>query len=111
MVYVHEAHALDGFMPRGGSGGDPLVEEPLTLDERKGVAKTCSAKLDLAPMTVVVDDMNDTVCNRYDGWPERLYLIDGDGRIRFVGKRGPRDFDPDALDAAIHTLLEQQTKR
>ena len=41
VVYIKEAHALDGSMPKGGLDGAPLVEEPLELEERREVAKTC----------------------------------------------------------------------
>ena len=37
VVYIHEAHALDGRAPLGGSGM-PIVEEPVTMAEREEVA-------------------------------------------------------------------------
>ena len=41
----------------------------------------------------------------YGGWPDRLYLIDGGGRIAYQGGEGPFGFDPDALEAAVRAEL------
>jgi hypothetical protein len=105
VVYTREAHALDGSSPRGGDG-NPLVEEPLTLDERSSVAKTCVAKLDLAPLTTLIDNMDDSTSDAYASFPDRLYLVGKDGKIAYAGARGPRGFSPDELEDAIRVALE-----
>ena len=56
VVYIREAHALDGASPRGVGGDHPIVEEPLTIDERLPVATRCDAKLALTPFTVVIEN-------------------------------------------------------
>lgn len=109
MVYTREAHALDGSSPRGGEG-DPLVEEPTTLDERTRVAKTCSAKLDLGSIKTLIDDMEDSTSRAYDSFPDRLYLVGKDGKIAFTGERGPRGFSPDALEDAVRVQLDLEPK-
>jgi hypothetical protein len=99
-VYIHEAHAIDGAFPMTGAGR-PLVEEPSTLDERKALAKTCLAKLSLAPIPAVVDGMDDAVNRAYDAWPDRLVLVDRKGLVAYRGGPGPGGFKPDELDEAI----------
>ena len=103
LVYIREAHALDSSWPAGG-GRHPVVEDPVTLQERLTVATTCVERLDLAPMPTVVDGMDDRVSQSYGAWPERLYLIAKGGEVAYRGGPGPFEFDPDGLAAAIEAL-------
>jgi hypothetical protein len=107
IVYVREAHALDGNLPLGG-GGMPMVEEPVTLDERFEVAQTCAVNLDLEPMPMVVDNLADQTCRDYSAWPDRMFLVGTDGRIAYRGASGPYGFFPDELGAAIRTELGRE---
>ena len=106
VVYITEAHALDGASPKGGEDGSPIVEEPTTLAERRDVAQRCDIALGLAPMTVLLDNMKNTAGTAYSGHPDRLYLVGKDGRISYAGDRGPRGFKPDQLEDAIRVELE-----
>ena len=105
VVYISEAHAFDGASPRGGRDGNPIVEEPLTITERLAVATVCQERLDLAPMTVLIDDMKNTADKAYAGFPDRLYLVGKSGRIAYAGAPGPLGFDPDELEAAVRVEL------
>ena len=100
MVYIREAHALDSRSPLGG-GEHPIVEDPVTLDERNEVAKACMTKMALEPMPALVDNMDDAVSEAYAAWPDRMYLVGRDGQIVFHGGRGPFGFLPDELEEAI----------
>ncbi len=104
MVYIREAHALDGAMPNDRPGS-PIVEEPITADERKAVAKRCAGTLDMSPMTMLLDDMSDSTCQAYAAFPDRLFLVGKDGKIAFAGAQGPMGFDPDALEDGIREAL------
>ena len=104
VVYIREAHALDGKMPMGG-GGKPILEEPLSLGERREIAKRCSGALDLSPLRMVVDDMEDTTCAKYAAWPVRLFLVGRDGRVAYSGAQGPSGFKPAELASAIAAEL------
>jgi hypothetical protein len=104
VVYIREAHAIDSQAPMGGRGM-PIVEDPLTLEERRAVASVCMAKLALEPMPALVDDIDDKANTAYAAWPDRLYLIGRDGRIAYRGGPGPRGFKPEELEAAIKAEL------
>ena len=104
VVYIREAHALDSRSPMGG-GGMPIVEDPVTLEERQGVAQVCLAKLELEPMPALVDDIEDTANDAYHAWPDRIYLVGRDGRIAYHGGPGPFEFKPDELEEAIQDEL------
>ena len=88
-----------------GGNGMPIIEDPRTLVERRQVANTCIDKMDLGDMPTLVDDMEDTANQAYEGWPDRLYLIGKDGRVAYKGGRGPFGFAPDELEGAIKEEL------
>lgn len=104
VVYIKEAHALDSRAPMGG-GDNPIVEDPVTLLERQQVAQTCMTKLELEPIPALLDDLDDTVSDTYEAWPDRLFLVGKDGRMAFKGGPGPFGFDPEALAKAIEKEL------
>ena len=49
--------------------------------------------------------MDDSVGNAYSGMPDRLYLIDRDGRVAYKGGRGPFGYKPGEMEQAIIMLL------
>lgn len=101
MVYIREAHAIDSRSPMSVEMGAPIVEDPVSQDERDQVARACMTKLALEPMPALVDDMDDSVNADYAAWPDRLFLVGKDGRIAYSGGRGPFGFSPDELEDAI----------
>ena len=105
-MYIKEAHALDSASPMSG-GNAPVVQEPVTLEERLGLARQCTAALGLERLPTLVDEISDGVGTAYEGWPDRLYLVGLDGRISYAGGRGPRGFKPDELATAIEKALGQ----
>ncbi len=104
VVYIREAHPLDGYSPLGGDG-HPIVEDPQDLSERNRVAKTCSTRLALEPMPMLVDDVDDVVGDAYAAHPDRIYLVGRDGRVSYRGGEGPFLFDPGELETAIRLEL------
>jgi len=102
-VYVREAHAIDSESPMGRI----KLEDPMEDKERQHVAKTCAKKLKLS-MPAVVDKLDDKIAKAYGGIPDRLYLIDKEGRISYAGGLGPEGFMPDELEDAIRELLEMK---
>jgi hypothetical protein len=79
-----------------------LVEDPLTLAERRALAERCAADMQLS-FPVLVDGMDDAVEAAYAAWPERLYLVDIDGTVLYRGEKGPQGFDP----AGFGRVLEE----
>jgi hypothetical protein len=81
-----------------------VFAQPKTLEERTDVAAKCCVALKMT-IPLLVDDIDDPVGHAYSGMPDRLYLIDRDGRIAYKGGRGPFGFRPGELDQAIALLL------
>ncbi len=103
VVYIAEAHAIDSVWPMLKG---PLLEEPETLEERMANAGKCAVGLELKDFLTVVDGIDDRVMRSYQSWPDRLYLVGIDGKIAYKGGKGPFDFKPEQLDAAIAKELE-----
>jgi hypothetical protein len=104
VVYVREAHPEDGWIIAENRRSGIAVHDPQTEDERHAVASTCAAGLRVT-MPMVVDGVGNAVASAYGGWPDRLYLIGRDGRIRFQGGEGPFGFKPEELERAIEREL------
>jgi len=100
LVYCREAHAIDSWLPMEFGA----VEDPITFDERRDMARFCSRELGLT-LPAVVDELDDAVSRAYAGWPERLYLIDNDGKVVYRGGPGPFGFDPDGFEVALRQHL------
>ena len=105
VVYISEAHALDGASPNTMRNA-PLVEEPITFEERYAVAGTCMASLALKRLPAVVDGMDNATNIHYQAQPDRIYLVGKDGKIAYAGGRGPRGFNPFELEQAIRKELQ-----
>ena len=68
------------------------------------MGSACMVKLGLE-MPALVDEMDDRVATSFAAMPERLYLIDTDGRIVYKGGVGPMFFDPVEWGGAIEAYL------
>jgi hypothetical protein len=97
-VYIQEAHPDDEWQLDSNTEDDVVFDQPITFGMRQDVAQQCSAALSLT-MPCVVDDMGNSVDNAYAGWPERLFVVDADGRIAYSGGQGPFNFEPDEVAA------------
>ena len=110
VIYIREAHPVDGWWLGGGLLGLALklsrskaatdVYDPQTMESRKDVAARCEAALEYGIPTLV-DNMADDVNKAYAAWPTRLYLVGMDGRVSYAGGLGPFGFKPRELRAAI----------
>jgi Iodothyronine deiodinase/EF hand len=106
LVYVREAHPSDGWWMMSNQRIGIDIAQPQTDDEKRAVAATCQRRLDL-DIPFLVDSVDDEVSARYSGMPNRLYLLDTDGRIAFKNGRGPFGFHPRQLEQALVLLLAE----
>ena len=81
-----------------------LFRNPITNAERETVASSCVRKLHIA-IPALIDSINNRVEQEYTAWPDRLYLIGTDGRIRFKSEPGPFGFNTKGLAAALEKTL------
>ncbi len=109
LVYVREAHPTDGWWMTSNQRIGIEVPQPTTDAERFIVAATCRAHLGLddSDLPFLVDTVDDRVGAAYSGMPNRLYLIDREGKIAFKNGRGPFGFNPRELEQALVLMLNE----
>jgi type I thyroxine 5'-deiodinase len=77
-----------------------IFRNPTTMRERVGVAESCVRKLRIS-FPALIDGIENHVERMYTGWPDRLYLIGKDGRVRFKTEPGPFGFSSAGLAKAL----------
>ena len=117
MIYIREAHPVDGWWLGGGLFGLMLrarhskaatdIYDPTTIEERRLVAGQCEEALRYGIKTYV-DEMDDAVNKAYAAMPTRLYLVGKDGIVDYAAGVGPFGFKPTAFGAAIEAYLRRE---
>jgi len=109
-IYVREAHPVEGWREEGNDRVGVTVKQPRTFGEREEVARACCGRLEMS-MPLLVDEIDDRVGLAYQGMPNRLYIIDRDGRVAYKSGRGPFGFKPGEMEQAlVMALLEAEKK-
>jgi len=104
IVYVREAHPDDGWQVSANKKDSVVYKAPETYEQRKAIAKACEVGLSL-DIPIVIDKMDDAVEKAYSGWPDRIYVVDKDGKLAFVGAPGPQGFDTKSARSALNELI------
>jgi len=107
MVYVREAHPIDGWQMESNERVGVKLPQPRSDQERMTVAQMCNARLGLG-FPILVDTIEDPVGTRYSGMPSRLYLLDHRGRVAYKSGRGPFGFKPAELEHSLILLLQDE---
>jgi len=100
VVYIQEAHPTDGWQMPSNLKEGVLVAAARTFTDRDKAAETCVVKLGIH-IPALVDDMNDSTERAYTGWPDRLYVVDRNGRLAYKSGPGPFGFEPDEMAKAL----------
>lgn len=105
MVYIQEAHPVDLWQVTSNVKDGVLFASPKTSDERSDVAEACVVRLAIK-MPALLDGIDNRVERAYTGWPDRLYIIGTDGRIRYKSAPGPFGFSTKDLEQALTEVLK-----
>ena len=81
-----------------------VFASPRDFGERTSLAGACVRQLHI-PIPALIDDFANTTERAYTGWPDRLYVIDKNGKVVFKTRPGPFGFEPDGMEAALKPLL------
>lgn len=109
IVYIQEAHPVDAWQMEINEKEGALLATTTSLDDRTAAANTCLVKLGLE-LPALVDTPDDVAERAYTGWPDRLYVVDRDGRIAFKSQAGPFGFKPEDVETTLETLVPGATK-
>ena len=104
-VYIEEAHPSDIWQMSSNIRDGVIFRNPQTEGERFQVAESCVRKLGIR-FPALIDGIQNVVEREYTGWPDRLVLIGGDGRLVFKTEPGPFGFNPAGLEAALKTVAD-----
>jgi type I thyroxine 5'-deiodinase len=80
-----------------------VFASPKDEGERTNIAGACVRKLGIK-FPAIVDGFDNTTEVAYTGWPDRIYLIDKDGKVVYKSRPGPFGFKPAELEAALKSL-------
>jgi len=104
MVYIREAHPSDGWQSRQNVKDGVIFKQPKSFQERAKVAKACRDGLKMT-IPCVVDGIDNKVDAAYGAAPDRLCVVDIDGKVAYHSKRGPWGFKPKDAEAALKGIL------
>ena len=82
-----------------------LFGSPQTSAERVDTAAICVVKLAIK-LPALVDGLDNRVERAYTGWPDRLYIIGTDGRVRHKSAPGPFGFSTGDLEEGVRATLQ-----
>ena len=109
-VYIREAHPVDDRpATETNSKAGILIRQPVSFGERCTVAERCYAALHLQSK-LVVDEIDNRVGRAYEASPDRLYVVDREGRIAYRGGPGPFGFNPCEMEQTLLLVLLEQEK-
>jgi hypothetical protein len=104
MVYVAEAHASDVWQLAVNERDEVVYANPKTIAERNDLAVACVRNLNVG-FPAVVDGIGDEVEAAYTAWPDRLVVLDAEGKVAFKSGAGPFGFRPEGVKKTLVELV------
>jgi hypothetical protein len=103
VVYITEAHPSDVWQMESNVRDKVVFASPKSEEERAVIAEACVRKLGIR-FPAVLDEFGNTTEQAYTGWPDRIYLVDQNGRVAYKSRPGPFGFRSDELTTALARL-------
>ena len=104
VVYIEEAHASDVWQVPVNIKQDVVYASPKSQEERTGLATSCVRKLGIE-FPALLDNWENSTERAYTGWPDRLYVIDRNGRVAYKSSPGPWGFKPKELAGTLGRIV------
>lgn len=113
-IYIEEAHAKDDWilpsniisdMKKTHNYNGENITIAKSIDDRINTAKKFVNDFDY-PGDIYCDNINNDVMDKYECWPERLYII-MDNTVVYKGGRGPFHYKPDEVKAFLKKYFQQ----
>jgi type I thyroxine 5'-deiodinase len=100
VVYILEAHASNVWQMESNVKQGVVFAMPKSIGEREAVADSCVRNLHIQ-IPALIDDFSDSTETAYTGWPDRLYVIDREGRVACKTQAGPFGFHPEEVERTL----------
>jgi len=110
VVYITEAHPSDVWQMQSNIKEQVVFASPKNEEQRAQVAGACVRKLGIK-FPAVLDEFGNSTERSYTGWPDRIYLIDGQGRVAYKSKPGPFGFKPEELATELARTTTARASR
>jgi hypothetical protein len=104
VVYIQEAHASNGWPEPHNVSQGIVFADPTSSEERGRLGQLCVRKLGIK-FPAVLDTQDNATERAYTAWPDRLYVIDRDGRVAYKAEPGPYGFRPEGVAGSLRKLL------
>jgi hypothetical protein len=105
VVYILEAHAADVWQMDSNVKQGVVFAMPKSINEREAVADSCVRNLHIQ-IPALLDDFSDSTEKAYTGWPDRLYVIDREGKVAMKTAPGPFGFHPEEVERSLKNLAK-----
>jgi hypothetical protein len=100
VVYIQEAHASNVWQMESNITQGVVFAMPKSIGEREAVADSCVRNLHIQ-IPALIDDFSNSTEKAYTGWPDRLYVIDREGRIACKTAAGPFGFHSEEVEKTL----------
>ena len=107
-VYIKEAHPTDGWRSRGNDRAGIEIAQAKSFEDRVKAAERCCGALQME-IPLVVDGIDNRVGEAYSAFPDRLYVIDRNGKVAYKSGRGPFGFIPSEMEQSLLLLLLEES--
>jgi hypothetical protein len=104
---VEEAHATDGWQTGSNLRDKVLFATHRSLEDRAEAGTACIKGLKVS-LPSLVDEMDNRAERAYTAWPDRLYVVDRDGRIDYKSAAGPFGFKVEPVERSLERLLGRE---
>jgi hypothetical protein len=103
IVYIRDTHPALGFRaPTNDRRGIPPEQEPKSVEDREKWACEDRKKMKCS-IPVVMDTFDDKTLKAYDAFPQRVFVLDKDGKVAYVSS-GLSGMEAGAVEKALDAL-------
>jgi type I thyroxine 5'-deiodinase len=103
VVYIQEAHPTDLWQLPSNTKDGVLFASPRSDEERTSTAQACVRKLGIR-IPAILDQIDNPTERAYTAWPDRMFVIDTNGRVVFKSAPGPYGFSTRDLDRSLREI-------
>lgn len=108
-MYIREAHSSDVWQAPTNVKDNVVFAEPTSFAARTQLGQMCVVKLGIK-FPAVVDGFDNATERAYTGWPDRLYVIDREGKVAFKSPPGPFGFHPKGVEETLQRLVPAHSR-
>ena len=105
LVYIREIRHSDSKQVGANIVAETGIGQLETMEERMAVARTSYSQLGIS-FPAVVDGMDNRIEEAYAAWPNRLYIVDKNGKIVYKSQEGPEGFKPLEMEKTLARICK-----